>query len=56
MLGLLIKLILNLKMYLEDFPDSPVVGTPHFHCRGVQVLSLVGEPGSCMLPGVANSK
>ena len=26
-----------------DFPGSPVVGTPRFHCRGCGFKSLVGE-------------
>ena len=26
-----------------------MVKTPHFHCRGAQIQSLVGEIGSCLL-------
>ena len=37
-----------LKVWLKrakkrKFPGSPVVRTPHFHCRGSRVRSLVGE-------------
>ena len=33
-----------MKNKVRDFPGSPVVKTSHFHCRGVGVPSLVGEP------------
>ena len=33
-----------------------MVETPHFHCKGAQVQSLVGEPGSHMPQCVAKKK
>ena len=37
-----------------EFPGSPVVGTPRFHCWGPGVQSLVGELGSCKLHSQQN--
>ena len=39
-----------------DFPGGPVVKTPHFHCRGARVRSLVRELRSRMLHGAAKKK
>ena len=40
-----------------EFPGSPVVRTPCFHCRGHGwVRSLVGELRSCMLSAVAKKQ
>ena len=44
-----------LKELLGDFPGSPVVKTPRFHCR-VRVHSLVGELRSRMPCGTAKKK
>ena len=38
-----------------EFPGSPVVRTPRFHCRG-QVQSLVRELRSCMPRSAAKKK
>ena len=44
--------------YMRDFPGSPVVKTPHFHCtlQGAQVLSLVRELRSHMPCSAAKKK
>ena len=39
-----------------DFPDGPVVKTLRFHCMGSRDQSLVGEPRSWMLHGMAGKK
>ena len=41
---------------MKEFPGSPVVKTPYFHCQGAQISSLVRELRSHMLQGVAKSK
>lgn len=48
--------ILPVKEKVRDFPGGAVVETPHFHCKGAQVQSLVGEPGSHMPQCVAKKK
>ena len=48
--------MLPVKEKVRDFPGGPVVETPHFHCKGAQVQSLVGEPGSHMPQCVAKKK
>ena len=40
----------------REFPGGPVVGTRHFHGRGPGVQSLLGEPGSLKLRGLAKKK
>ena len=39
----------------RESPGGPVVVTPHFHCRGPGVQSLVGELGS-LKPGGQKKK
>ena len=41
---------------VRDFPGSPVVVTPCFHCRGHRVPSLVGQLESCKPHGVAKKR
>ena len=43
-----VNIVIN-SLSSRDFLGGPVVKTLHFQCRGVQVLSLVGELASHML-------
>ena len=42
----------GLNIWFQDFPGSPVVKTPHFHCMG-HVFDQVRELGYRMLRGAA---
>ena len=44
------------EMWPRDFFGSPVVRTPHFHCRGRGFQSLVGELRSCEFHHMAKEK
>ena len=44
------------KSKYAEFPGSPVIKTPGFHCNGLQVQSLVGELRSLKLLGVMPKK
>ena len=43
---------INSKIYTEDFAGSPVLKTPHFHCRGHTFHALVKALRFCMPYGV----
>ena len=52
------KIVNALKVFLLkgtpwDLPRGPLVKTPHFHCRGHWVWSLVRELRPCMFHGMA---